>query len=104
MTKRRQDIVLNLPLETNSQVLEKLTITVKSILEADGDVIPDSVRVYFDQIDSEAIKLKIYLYTHITNFDEFLEFKTRINLLIVKALEMENIHISYPGENVYIHS
>lgn len=104
MTKRRHDIVLNMPLETKSEMLEKLTVTVKSILEADGDVIPDSVRVYFDQIDSEGVKLKVYLYTQITNFDEFLEFKTRINLLVIKALEMDNINVSYPGENIYVKS
>ncbi len=104
MTKRRHDIVLNMPLETKSIVLEKLTVMIKSVLESDDDVIPDSVRVYFDNINDEAVKIKIYMYTHITNFDDFLEFKTKVNLLVIKALEMEDIHISYPGENIYLHS
>lgn len=104
MTKRRHDIVLNMPLETKSEVLEKLTVTIKSVLEADEDVIPDSVRVYFDKIDNEAIKLKIYLYTQITNYDDFLEFKTKVNLLVVRALEMDGIHVSYPGNAIYLHS
>lgn len=96
MTKRRHDIVLNMPLETKSEILERLTVTVKSVLEADEDVIPDSVRVYFDKIDNDGVKLKIYLYTQITNYDDFLEFKTKVNLLVVRALEMDGIHVSYP--------
>ena len=48
------------------------------------------------------MKLKIYLYTPIINYDDFLEFKTKVNLLIIKTLEIDNIRISYPGKNVYL--
>lgn len=102
MTKRRHDIVLNLPLETKSEVLEKLTLRLKNILEEEEDINNNLVRVYFDNIDNEGIKMKIYLYTPIINYDDFLEFKTKVNLLVMKTLEMENIRISYPGENLYL--
>ena len=102
MTKRRHDITLNLPLETKSGVLEKVKNKLKDILEAEESVNKDSVRIYFDNIDSDGMKIKIYLYTTIINYDDFLEFKTRINLLIIKALETENIKISYSGKNVYL--
>ena len=102
MTKRRHDIALNLPLETKSEVLEKMAVKLKVILEEEDDVIDNSVRVYFDNIGSSGMKMKIYLYTPIVNYDNFLEFKTRINLVIIESLEMENIKISYPGENVYL--
>lgn len=102
MTKRRHDIVLNLPLETNSKILENLTIKLKNTLEAEEDINNNSVRVYFDNVDSNGVKLKIYLYTPIINYDDFLEFKTKVNLLIIKTLEIDNIRISYPGENVYL--
>lgn len=102
MTKRRIDITVNLPLETKSEIVENVTVMLKSVLEADEDVIDDSVRVYFDSIGNDAIKLGIYLYTGIINYDEFLEFKTKINLIVIKTLEMENIKISYPGENIYM--
>lgn len=102
MTKRRHDIVLNLPLETKSEVLENLTVKLKSILEAEEDINDNSVRIYFDNVDSGGIKLKIYLYTPIVNYDDFLEFKTKVNLIVIKTLEMENIRISYPGKDVYL--
>lgn len=95
MRKRRHDITLNMPLETKSEVIENVTVMLKSVLEADDEVIEDSVRVYFDNIDNEAIKVKVYLYTQIVNYDDFLQFKTRINLLVMKALEMDSIKISY---------
>lgn len=102
MTKRRLEISVNLPLETKSEILENLTVMIKSVLEAEEDVIDDSVRVYFDNIGEESIKLSIYLYTNIVNYDEYLNFKTRMNLLVIRALEMENIKLAYPGENLYM--
>lgn len=102
MTKRRLEINVNLPLETKSEVIENLTVMLKSVLEADEEVIPDSVRVYFDSIGEKGIKLSIYLYTGILDYDDFLRFKTKINLLIIKTLEMESVSISYPGESVYL--
>lgn len=102
MTKRRYDINLNLPLETKSEVLESLSVKLRGILEAEESVISNSVRIYFDGMDSNGIKMKMYLYTPIVNYDDFLEFKTRINLLIIDTLERENIKISYPRENIYL--
>lgn len=102
MTKRRVEISINLSFETKSEVIENLTVMLKSVLESDEDVINDSVRVYFDSIGENSINLEIYLYTGIVDYDDFLEFKTRINLTVIKALEMENIKIAYPGENIYM--
>ena len=102
MTKRRVEMNINLPLETKSEVIESLTIMLKSVLEADEEVISDSVRVYFDSIGEKSIKVAIYLYTGILDYDDFLRFKTKINLLVIKTLEMENVSISYPGESVYL--
>lgn len=102
MTKRRINITLNLPLETKSEILENITVMLKSVLETDNDVLDDTVRVYFDTIGEESIKLGIYLYTGITNYDDFLVFKTRINLLILRTIEMEKIKISYPGKDIYM--
>lgn len=102
MTKRRLEISVNLPLETRSDVLENLTIMLKSVLEAEEEVIDDSVRAYFDSIGEGSVKLSIYLYTNIVNYDEYLEFKTRMNLLVMKTLEMDNVKLAYPGKNVYM--
>lgn len=102
MTKRRHDVVLNVPLETKSEVLEKLIVKLKETLEEEEEVNENSVRVYFDNVDDEGIKIKIYLYTNIVNYDEFLEFKTKVNLITIKALEEENIKISYSGKNIYL--
>ena len=102
MTKRRIEMNINLPFETKSEVIENLTVMLKSVLETDEEVIPDSVRVYFDSIGEKGIRLSIYLYTGILDYDDFLRFKTKINLLVIKTLEIENVAISYPGESVYL--
>lgn len=102
MTKRRHEIDLNLPLETKSEDLERVTVKLKEVLEAEEKVNNNSVRVYFNDIDSNGIKMKIYLYTSIVDYDNFLEFKTKMNLLVIETLEKENIRIAYTGENIYL--
>jgi len=74
----------------------------KEVLEAEEKVNNNSARVYFNDIDSNGIKMKIYLYTSIVDYDNFLEFKTKMNLLVIETLEKENIRIAYTGENIYL--
>lgn len=101
-TRRREDIILNLQLEINSTVLERIQERLKDVLETDEEVIKGSVRTFIEKIDTDGIKLKIYLYTNILDYDEFLQFKTKINLLAIKVLETEGVKISYPGKKIYM--
>lgn len=101
-TKRRKDIILNLPLEIKSTDLERIKERLKEVLEMDEDVVKGSVRTFIETIETDGIKLKIYLYTNILDYDEFTEFETKMNLITIKVLETEGIKISYPGEKIYM--
>ena len=100
--KRRYSVTLNLPLKTSDATIKKLLNKIKFVLKANPDVIEDSLEVHFDNIDSEGIKIFIYMNTSKTVYTEYLDFKDTINLELIKILESENVNLSYPGQNIYI--
>ena len=76
---------------------------VKSVLDNE-DIEKDSMQVHFDAIGLDSVNINIYMYTNIINFDDFLNFKEKVNEDILKVLESENIKMAYPGQNVYVHN
>ena len=93
---------LKLPLETNSDVMETIVNRIRFVLQANENVVPDTVQVHFDTIDQLGNNINIYLYTDIIDYANYLEFKQRVNNAILKVLESENVQLAYPGQNIYV--
>lgn len=102
LKQRRFITNIKLALDTPSTVIERTTQRLKFILQSNQDVVKDSVQVSFDNIEKEGNNIKIYLYTQIVQYEEFLIFKQEINNQILKILESENIKLAYPGQNIYV--
>ena len=102
--KRRYNIVLNIPLETSKQTIEKLLKKIRFMLKTNKNVIEDSLQVHFKEIQEEGIKIEIYLNTPITDLTKYEDFRDEINLELIKILESENIKLAYPGQNIYINT
>lgn len=103
MAERRYLLNIKLPLNTNSDKVEKIIKRIKFVLNNTKDVIKDSIQVNLDTIDLNGMNLMIYMYTNNVQYADYLSFRTRINEKILKVLESENINIAYPGQNVYVH-
>ena len=103
MKERRYLMNIKLPLNTNSDQVEKVINRIKFVLMNDNDVIEDSIQVNLDTIDTVGMNLMIYMYTANVEYVPYLAFRTKVNEKILKVLESENINISYPGQNVYVH-
>lgn len=103
MTERRYLLNIKLPLNTNSDKIEKIIKRIKFVLSNNKEVIKDSIQVNLDTIDTSGMNLLIYMYTNNVQYIDYLGFRSRINEKILKVLESENIDIAYPGQNVYIH-
>ena len=104
MTQRRYNLDLKLPLEINSDEVDKIVNRIKFVLDNNKDVVEGSAQVHFNTIGSDGINVNIYMYTEIIGYDDYLAFRQRINEEILKVLESEKINIAYPGQNVYIHT
>lgn len=102
LKQRRYSMNLKLPLETNSDVMETIVNRIRFVLQANENVVPDTVQVHFDTIDQLGNNINIYLYTDIIDYANYLEFKQRVNNAILKVLESENVQLAYPGQNIYV--
>ena len=102
LEQRRYSMNLKLPLETNSDVIETIVNRIKFVLEANEDVVPESVQVHFDTIDQTGNNIIIYLYTTVIEYANYLHFRQVVNNQILKVLESENIKLAYPGQNIYV--
>lgn len=102
--RRRYSVTLNLPLHTSEEKINKLLNKIRFVLKTNPDILEDTLEVHFDNIDTEGIKLFIYMNTSKTEYTEYLVFKDTINLELIKILESENVKLAYPGKNIYINA
>lgn len=100
--KRRIDLSLRLPLDTTVSQISELIESIKLVLYSNTEVISNSLQVNVGEITEDAIKISIYFFVNIIEFTEFLKFKTKANLSIIKLLEDKNVKLSYPSTNVYM--
>lgn len=103
ITQRRYAIDIKLPLETNSDKIEKIVNRIKFVLENNEDVVKDSAQVHFNTIALDGVNINIFMYTNIIGYNDYLSFREKINENILRVLEAEKVNIAYPGQNVYVH-
>ena len=103
MKQRRYLLNIKLPLETNSDKVEKIIGRIKFILNNNENVDKDTIQVHFNTIEIDGINIIIYMYTDIVAYADYLRFRESVNREILKVLESEDVKIAYPGQNVYVH-
>ena len=102
LKRRRYDLNLKLPLETSSDTIDTIVNRIRFVLEANENIIENTVQVNFTAIEETGNNINIYMYTSIVDYGEFLKFKQRVNQDILKVLESEGVKMAYPGQNVYL--
>ena len=100
--KRRIDISLRLPFNISVTKIKELTDSIKLLLYSNTEVIENSLQVNIGEISEDAIKISIYFFVNIIDFADFLKFKTKVNLSIMKLLEDKKIKLAYPSREVFI--
>lgn len=103
MKQRRYLLNIKLPLETNSDKVEKIIGKIKFILNNNEDIDKETIQVHFDAIGLDSINIIVYMYTDIIDYAAYLAFREDVNEDILKILESENTKLAYPGQNVYVH-
>ena len=103
ITQRRYLIDIKLPLETNSDKIEKIVNRIKFILDNNENIVKGSAQVHFNTIALDGININICMYTDIIPYNDYLEFREKVNENILRVLESEKVSIAYPGQNVYVH-
>lgn len=96
ISKRRYDCDLKVSLQMSQKRINEVIKKLSADLQKNKHVIKDSVRAYFSDIQSDGYNIKIYLYTDITDYDNYIEFVSCINSQILELLEHENVKLIYP--------
>lgn len=102
LEQRRYSLNLKLPLETNADKIDTIVNRLKFVLQTNENIVPETLNVVFNSIDSDGVNIMIYLYTSTVDYAEFLSFRQEINEQILKVLESEDIKLAYPGQNIYL--
>ena len=102
MEKRRFKCTLCLEIGTPLEKVHKLTDRIQEMLIKHDDIIDESVIVKFDSISDNGIDLLVYSYTNSIDYASFLEEKEKINYMLMKLLEEENVQLAYDTKTVYV--
>lgn len=103
MEKRRYSFNLKLPLNTNTDTVDTIITRIKFVLGHEKNVLKDSIIVECNSILNDGINILVALYTNIIPYNDYLTFRTKINQDILNIIEAENIKLSYPAQDIYVH-
>lgn len=92
--KRRVNIDLRLPLNTKTETINELMDSIKLLIYSNMEVVSNSLQINITDIMEDAIKLSMFFYINITDYAEFLKFKTKINLNILKLTEDKKVELA----------
>ena len=94
--KRRYECDLKVSLQMSQKQINDIIKKLAFELQKNKDIIKNSIRVYFSDIEKDGYNIKIYLYTNIIDYDEYIEFVNNVNSQILALLEHENVKLIYP--------
>ncbi|MBO5349431.1 MAG: mechanosensitive ion channel family protein [Clostridia bacterium] len=100
--KRRYDCELKLSLDITQKEINNIIKKIEFELQKNTEIIKDSIRVYFSDIEKDGYKITIYLYTDIIDYDEYIKFKNDVNSQILALFEKEHVKLIYPTFDIRI--
>ena len=92
--KRKYTNTLTLALNTPQNTIKALTQNIKDMLENNSNILPDSILVCFDTISKNGINLSISFDTNILDTNDFLDFKEKLNYLLLEMLNNLNVSLA----------
>ncbi len=102
LQKRRilMDIVLELdtPLKKIADVQNDILI----FLENEPNVITDSAYVKFNEIKDNGYNLKVFCYTPIINYVDYLSYMEKVNFKIMSILNTHKVSMAYNSQTIYL--
>ncbi len=100
--KRRYDILLTLELNTPLERVASLTENIKTVLNANENILKENIRVFFDTISADGIDISVSFYTDIIDYEAFLKFKEEINFTLLDMIKQAGIELAYPSQSIYL--
>ena len=102
MQKRRYTLDLSVVINTSLDQMMSLEEQILNYLNENEYVIEESANVFLAEIDSSDYSLSIYCYLNITEYNEFMKEKEKINYNIMSIIKQNNIELSNEPKTIKI--
>ena len=87
--------------ETKPEDMGALVEDIRELLRADEDVHQEFILVNFTDFGASSLDILVYYFTKTTKWLEHMDVRQRINLKIMKAVNLRGLSIAFPTRTVY---
>lgn len=102
LQKRKISMNLVLDFNTSLKTVADVQNDLLILIEQEENIIKDGYYVKFDQIAANGFNLKIFFYTSIINYTDYLTFLDNINFKIMNILQKHKCNLAYDTKTLYI--
>lgn len=104
MGKRRIKMTIGLTYATTSQQMQNILAQMRTLLQEDSDIHPDTIYIHFTDFEESALGIFCYFFTNTTNWGEYMQVRERINLEFMKIVEQNGASFAFPSQSLYLES
>lgn len=101
VNKRRIDISVDIEYGTPNEKIDKAVAILKEIADKD-DKIVKGAQAFIDNLAPSSIVVRLFAQTKVTNYYQFLEYKSNIIREIIHRFRKEGINFAFPSTSIYI--
>lgn len=101
VNRRRIDISVDIEYSTPNDKIDKALEILKDIAEKDEKIMKGA-QTFIDRLAPSSIVVRLFAQTKVTNYYQFLDYKSDIIKEIIHRFRAEDIHFAFPSTSVYI--
>ncbi len=101
VNKRRIDISVDIEYGTSNEKIDRAVAILKEIAESDEKIIKGA-QAFIDNLAPSSIVVRLFAQTKVTNYYQFLDYKSNIIREIIHRFRAEGINFAFPSTSVYI--
>ena len=99
--QRRIDIYVDIEYGTSNEKLDRALAILKDIA-VNHDKMVKGGQAFIDRLAESSIVVRLFAQTHVTNYYEFLEYKSNIIREIIHRFRAEGINFAFPSTSLYV--
>lgn len=101
VNKRRVDISVDIEYGTSNEKIDKALKILKDIAVNHEKMVKGG-QAFIDKLAESSIVVRLFAQTHVTNYYEFLEYKSEIIKEIIHRFRAEGINFAFPSTSLYV--
>lgn len=104
MEKRKISFDLSLAYSSPPEKMKECVAQIRDLLQTTEGVNQDTVSVTFNEFSDSALLLRVYYFTDLTGYADYMRFKEKINFAIIDIVDKLGLQFAFPTRTVYLQS